>query len=408
MICPVGLRGSWKWTLGLFMAAGFLEAAFFGQLASFIPLQLPRLGVAQADVPLRTGQMYALAGAIGIPFLPLWGALADRFARRPLIARSFLVHVVACAVMAIAPSAPVFIAGYAITALAFGNTGLMTATLAERTPAGRTAFAITTMNAAGPVGAFIGPIYGGPVFDAFGLTPLVVANAVAMLAVAAVMAFGYEDPYRGRSTRPILVMALDGVALLARSPRLRILFPALFILVSGWMAAFAFMPLAVARLYDGPFVGTAVGVVSGAAGLAALALGPFIGALADRWGQWRVLYAVSIVTAVLFPVAALARDLVAFGVLWTVVTGIRSAAFGLSFAVLSASVATAQRGRVMSFSFLPVNLGFAVGPLLAGPLARSDVFLVFVLAGALSVPGILVLAWAQRQPVPEADTVAAT
>jgi DHA1 family multidrug resistance protein-like MFS transporter len=350
--------------------------------------------------------MYGLTGLIGIPFLPFWGALADRYARKPVIVRSFAAHVIAGITMALAPNVLVFTIGFAITSLAFGNTGLMTATLAERTPAGRSGFAITTMNAAAPVGASLGPIVGGPIFDAVGLAPLVAANVAVMVLIVALLTFGYRDPYRGHSDRPLLAMALDGIGLLARSRRIRSLFTALFVLMAGWMGAFAFLPLAVAALYQGSAVGTAVGFVSGASGIAAFALGPLVGALADRWGQWRVLYVALGLAAVLWPFELLVSDVVSFGALWALVGGIRSAAFGLSFSVMASSVATAHRGRIMSFAFLPANLGVALGPALASPLARGNVFLVFPLASVVTVAGLLLLAWSRRQPVLEAEAAA--
>jgi DHA1 family multidrug resistance protein-like MFS transporter len=398
----VRLRDSWQVLLGIFAVATFLEAAFFGQLFSLIPLHLARLGVPAAELPERVGQMYGLTGLIGIPFLPFWGALADRYARRPVIVRSFLAHVAAAATMALAPNVIVFTVGYAVTALAFGNTGLMTATLAERTPAGRSGFAITTMNSAAPVGASLGPIVAGPVFDAYGLQPILWANGAVMLLIVALMSFGYRDPYRGRPGRPLLAMAVDGVGLLVGSPRIRALFTALFVLMAGWLAAFAFLPLAVADVYRGSNVGTAVGLVSGASGLAALAFGPAIGAMADRWGHWRVLYVAIALAVVLWPFELVMPEIVSFGALWALVGGIRSGAFGLSFSVMSSSVAAAHRGRVMAFAFLPVNLGVALGPLIASPVARANVFLVFPLASAITLVGLFVLVWAQRQRVPEA------
>ena len=62
----------------------------------------------------------------------------------------------------------------------------------------------------------------------------------------------------------------------------------------------------------------------------------------------------------------------------------------------------------MSFAFLPVNVGFAVGPLLASPLARANVFLVFPFAGAVTALGLLALLWSRRQPVLPAAAVPAT
>ena len=59
------------------------------------------------------------------------------------------------------------------------------------------------MNSAGPVGAFVGPIIGGPFFDTYGLPPLIWANATAMLGLVALLTIGYDDPYRGRAGRPL-------------------------------------------------------------------------------------------------------------------------------------------------------------------------------------------------------------
>lgn len=396
-------RDSWQWLLALFTLASFLEVMFFGQLSAFMPLYLPRLGIPESEVPLWIGRTLALAGVVGIPFLPFWGALADRYSRKPVIVRSFVAHVVAGGVMALAPNVWAFAGGYVLTALAFGNTGLMTATLAERTPAGRTAFAITTMNSAGPIGAFVGPLLGGPLYDRFGLPTLLAVDVAVMLAVIALLALGYDDRYEGRRDRPLLAAALEAPTLLVRSPRLRVLFPALFVLLAGWMAVFAFMPLAVTALYRGDAPGTTVGIVSGAGGLAALALGPVVGALADRIGQWRVLYGSLAATALLFPLPALAPDLLTFAILWVVVTGIRSASFGLSFSVMAASADVSHRGRVMSFAYLPLNVGIVAGSALGSIVASANVFFVFPLGAALTLLGLPLLRYAQRQPVLAAD-----
>src|SRR5437868_15532056 len=89
------LSTSWEWLLALFTLASFIEAMFWGQMSAFTPLHLPQLGVAAGQVAAWTGIITAVAGAAGIPFLPFWGALADRYARQPIIVRSFVAHVVA-------------------------------------------------------------------------------------------------------------------------------------------------------------------------------------------------------------------------------------------------------------------------------------------------------------------------
>ena len=96
--------------------------------------------------------------ALGLPFLPLWGALADRYARKPVIVRSFAAYLIAGVVTFLAPNVWIFTLGRAVMGFSFGNSGLMMTTLSERVPRQRLAFAFSVMNASGPIGAFIGPI----------------------------------------------------------------------------------------------------------------------------------------------------------------------------------------------------------------------------------------------------------
>ena len=125
---------AWQWLLALYTFGGFVETAFYGQIFLFTPLYLPHLGVPPQDVAAWTGWIATISSAFGILFLPLWGALADRYARKPVIIRSFLAEMLSAGLMALAPGLAVFVLGRCITSLSLGNSGLMMTTLTERTP----------------------------------------------------------------------------------------------------------------------------------------------------------------------------------------------------------------------------------------------------------------------------------
>jgi len=382
---------SWVWLLALFTVAGFIEAVLFGQLNAFVPLYLPRLGIAPAEVAKWTGAIAAVSSAVGLPFLPLWGALADRYARQPVIVRSFVVHLVAAVTMLLAGNVWAFVIGQAVTSFAMGSSGLMMTTLAERAPEGRLGLAFSIMNAAPPLGAFLGPLLSGPVMDAWGFRTLLLIDAILMPLVILALSFGYRDTFRGTAREPILSMALDSVRHIARSSRLRWLFLALVWLFSGWMMAFTYAPLAITSMYRGDEPGTAVGLVVGAGGLSALVLSPIVGALADRFGHWRVLFAGACIAVLLWPLPLLASDLMTLGVTWALINGVMSAVFAISFTVLSRSASSAVRGRVMSFAYLPVNVGFIIGPSIGSVVTRAGSLAVFPTAALLTAVGIGVL-----------------
>jgi len=397
------LSSSWLWLLSLFTLAGFIETVFWGQMNSFTPLYLPRLGIAPGDVATWTGATVAISGALGIPFLPFWGALADRYSRKPVIVRSFVAHLVAGVIALLAGNIWVFVLGRAVMSLALGNSGLMMTTLEERVPEGRRGLAFTIMNSAPPVGAFIGPLIGGPIVDARGFPALLAIDVALMIGVILMLTFGYHDDFQGRNTGPLARMAAESVRVVWESRRLRTLFPALFLLFGGWMVALTYVPLATQALYTGATPGTAVGLVIGAGGLTALVLGPATGLLADRFGHWRVLFCGAALEVVLWPLPALMHNIVAFGIAWAVLNGVASGVFALSFSVLSASAAAAIRARVLSFAYLPVNAGLFVGPALGSIVTRASLFAVFPVAAALTLLGVAALAFAARQPMPQSQ-----
>jgi len=384
--------------LALFTVASFIETMFWGQVIGFTPLYLAQLGVASDDIAWWTGSAAVVSMALGLPFLPIWGALADRYARQPVIVRSFAAYLIAGVLTFLAQNVWIFILGRAVMGFSFGNSGLMMTTLSERVPRQHLALAFSIMNAGGPIGAFIGPIVGGSIVDAegVGFSGLVLVNGVLLLAVIVALSVGYRDSFVPTDTRPLLHMAVDAVRVVRASPMLP-LFPALFLLFTGWMLANTFAPIAITSLYRGPDRATAVGLVLGGGGLATLIIAPTMGAMADRLGHWRVLIVGAVLETILWPLPAFAPTFYAFGIAWAVVSGVASAVFAVSFSVLSSSARPEIRGRVMSFAYVPINVGFMAGAALGTLVTAADVFTIFPVTAAVTALGAGALVFASRR-----------
>ncbi len=394
------LRASWTWLLGLYTAASFLETVFWGQMSAFTPVFLQRLGMAPAQIPSMVGIIAAIVGAAGIPFLPFWGALADRYSRKPMVVRSFVVYCFAGAMATVAGSVWVFVLGRALMSLSLGNSGLMLTTLAERTPPNRHGLAFAIMTSAGPIGAFVGPLLGGPVVDLWGFRTLMSIDTALMLLLVMGLIVGYEDAYRVTSRAPILRMAGDSIRVSFQAGRLRTLFGALLLLYAGWMLSYAYLPVVITRLYTGDRPASAIGYVLGAGGVVAMILSPLFGSLADRYGFWRVLMIGASVETALWLIPFWTRTLLPFAIISCLIGGVAAAVFSISFNVLSASAPPGIRGRVMSFAYLPVNIGFSFGPMLGSQLVKLDLFYIFPAAFVLTGLGLFALDLARRQPVP--------
>ena len=391
------LTTSWLWLLTLFTVAGFFESAFWGQLLACTPLYLPLVGVAPGEIPLWLGRIAVFGGLLGIPFVPFWGALADRYGHKPLIVRAYVALLIGAALTLIATSPWLVVLGRAATGFALGSTGLMMAALAERTPARRLGMAFAIMNGAGPIGAFLGPILGGPVIDAWGIRTLLVLDGGILTLCIAGLLLGYQGNQPTPVTDSLWQMAVESLRHIGQSPRLRTLFPALFLLFTGWMLATTYIPLIVPTYYHGERLGFTVGLVVGAGGLLAMLVAPLLGALGDRYGCWRVLIAAATVSVLLWPLPAFMPTLWSFGVAWAILNGLTTGVFALSFTVLADAIAPAMRGRIMCFAYLPLLFANMLGPGLGALITQQTLFAIFPVAAALTALGVGAVGWAAVQ-----------
>ena len=76
---------SWVWLLSLYTVASVIEAAFWSQVTGFTPIFLKQLGLTDSEIPSWTGYIATISAVVGLPLLPFWGALADRYSRQPTL-----------------------------------------------------------------------------------------------------------------------------------------------------------------------------------------------------------------------------------------------------------------------------------------------------------------------------------
>src|SRR5215210_3728479 len=165
---------SWRGVSLLLVATTTVMFATEGHLIAFTPLQLRELGLNDVEIGVWTGILVGVTMAMALPLGPLWGVLAERFSRRTILLRTFIVLALSLLLAAWAPDLPWLVAARALVGLSFGAGGVIAATQAMLTPPPYVGRAVAMVQAAPPLAASIGPPIGALLIPHTGLRGLFV------------------------------------------------------------------------------------------------------------------------------------------------------------------------------------------------------------------------------------------
>ena len=388
----------WKRNLYIIWIAEFTAIVGFSSAFPFIPYYIQGLGVTgEGEVEFWTGLMFsgmALAMAV---FSPLWGMLADRFGRKPMVVRAMLGGAVVLGLMGFARSAPQLLALRILQGATTGTVAAATTLVATTVPRERTASSVATLQMAVYLGASGGPLLGGLIADAFGYRPVFwLTGALLFTAGVLVLALVHEEfaPPEGKRLRPGRRPSLAEILELARRQRALLLALGADLLIRlGARVSRPMLPLFIQELLpETAKLASITGLISGVRALAGAGGALLAGYAADRMQPALVLLFSSAGAGAFYAAQYFAWDVRQVLVLQAL-TGV---GMGGSLAVMSALLARlapqGRQGVVYGVENSVNSIANAVGPMAGAFLAvRFGIRSVFLGAGGLfllSVAGI--------------------
>jgi MFS family permease len=384
---------SWQLLTFLFALANFLEVAVVAHFVLFTPAFLHTIGFTPSEINAWTGPISSAAFVLGVWFVPLWGVLADRYGRKPLILRSYYVEVIGMTIAALSQNVWTYLVARALTGLALGNTGIMYASLTEAAPRNRVALALGLVNGSAPLGSLIGGLAGGFIVSEYGVHALFWADAAVSVLVVLILTFFFRETFMPKPTPPLGAMLGDALRAVAHSPLVVTIFVVNFVSNAAFFFSYTYLPVRIGEIVGERAAPVAIGLTQGAAGATTLIGSAVWGALADRAGHRRLLVLLMLAVALLWLPLFTASSIVELSAAWALLASVNPSVSSLMFAIISLNIPAEKRGAVLSMIYLPLNVAFIVGPLSASFVARSfavhDVFLVSAALSALSL-GILV------------------
>ena len=387
---PDAGQPGWNRTLYAVWAGQLLALIGFSSRVPFLPFYLGDLGVTDvAGQALWAGAINAAGAGTMVITAPLWGLLADRFGRKPMLLRGLFGGAVVVAMMGFAAAPWQLLALRVLEGALTGTVAAATALVATSAPRQRLGYALGMVQTAVFAGAAAGPLIGGVAYDRIGPRATFELGAAMLFAGGVIVAFFARERFR-RVSRHALAdtgrwRRFQTSSAFLFSAAMLTMLAAILVIRMIAMSMQPIIPLFVEQLSpDNPDVATLAGVVLGSAGLTSALAAAYLGRLGDRLGHRRVL-AVSLVAAglVYLPMAAV-RDPWQLALL----QGLMGVAAGGLIPSANALVAHLtpldRRGAVFGLTAALSGLGGFIGPLLGASLATSLGFRVtFLVAGAL-------------------------
>ncbi len=389
----------WRRNLYLLLFVQLMSTAGFSLVFPFLPLYVRELGIAtRGSVEFWSGAVFSAQAFVMMLAAPVWGSLADRYGRKPMLVRATLGGAVLMILMGLAQSAEQLTVLRAIQGGVTGVISAATALAASTVPKEKSGSAMGLLQMGRWGGIALGPILGGIIGDAFGFRESFYITGTLLGAAGLAVLFWVREDFQPSPQIKRAGFFASYRALLV-APGMGGLYGLTFLRMLGRTVLTPIAPLFVVTLIGQERgAATITGLFIGSAALTSALSSVYLGRLGDRRGHGRVLV-ISAALAALFylpqPFVQTAWQLIALqaltgaaigGMLPTIAAmmnlwapdGNQGATYGLETSVNAAARVIAPMlgaGAAWAFglrgAFVAAALVYAVIALWAWRLARS-------------------------------------
>lgn len=384
---------SWQRTLWVIVVGQLLVSVGFSFVFPFMPLYVQELGVPD----LRDATLWAAAlnsvQAISLGVMaPIWGTIADRRGRKPMLVRSLVGCGVFIGAMGFAQSPIHLLIFRTLQGTVSGTIAAASALVAAISPRGQNGYSLGMVQLSVWVGTAIGPVLGGIAAGTLGFrTCFWLAGLLMLVGGVATYLLVKEGP------RPAAPATRKSVGRFAAIRTLGSGAPAIALIALSELSFNAVQPVlplvAERALRPGDDPAVFIGVLFGTTALAASIGAVVLGRWSDRVGYRRVIVVSAIAGVVLHVLQTLTYDPLA----QIVLRGLSGLALGglmsASNALLAVVTASSSVGLAYGVADMARCAGRVVGPLGAAFMATQiDVGVGFIFAAViLAIVAVLAL-----------------
>ncbi|NQP53930.1 multidrug efflux MFS transporter [Streptococcus suis] len=360
----------WKQNLKVAWLGNFLTGTSFTLVMPFISVFVEELGVGPGLVEYYAGLAVSTNALAAALMAPIWGSLADRYGRKPMMVRAAFAMIFTMGGMAFVPNVFWLLVLRVLNGVFAGYIPNSIALIASQVPKDKTGYALGTLSTGAVAGNLIGPTLGGVLAEMFGVhTVFLLVGLLYAIVVILTVFYIREDfvPIKKSDALPVkeIFAQVKDRKILAG------LFVTSMVIIAAAQAVVPILTLYVRHLGQTDNLLFVAGFIISLPGMASLATSGYLGKLGDRIGNHRLLLMALTYSLLINVFCVFAENPFQLGLLRFL--------YGFGTGVLLPSVnslltkLTPKEGisRIFAYNQLFNNLGSVVGPMMGSAVAAQ-------------------------------------
>ena len=361
---------NWKQNLRVAWLGNFFTGASFSLVMPFMALYVEQLGAPQNKVEWYAGLAVSLSALTSALIAPVWGRLADRYGRKPMMVRASLVMTFTMGGVAFVPNVFWLLVLRILNRLFSGYVPNSTALIASQAPKNRSGYALGTLATGVIGGSLVGPLLGGVLAEILGIRQVFLLVGFILLICNLMTIFLVKEDFQPvtkaevLSTRDLFSSIKDKQILIG-------LFVTSMIIQVSAQSIAPILTLYIRHLGQTENLMFVSGLIVSALGFSSMLSSSTLGKIGDRIGNHRLLLIALFYSFSMYVLCALAQNSLQLGIV-RFLYGFGTGALMPSINSLLTKI-TPREGisRIFSYNQMFMNIGQVIGPFIGSAIATD-------------------------------------
>lgn len=348
----------------------FFTGVSFSLVMPFMALYVEELGAPKNRVEWYAGLAVSLSALASALVAPVWGRLADRYGRKPMMIRASLVMTFTMGGLAFVPNVFWLLLLRVLNGLFSGYVPNSTALIASQAPRQHSGYALGTLATGVTAGSLIGPLLGGFLADLLGIRQVFLLVGFILLICNLMTVFFVKEDFQPMEksdvmpTRQVLKKVKDRQVLLG-------LFVTSMIIQISAQSVAPILSLYIRHLGQRENLMFVSGLIVSAMGFSSMMSSSTLGKIGDKLGNHRLLLLALFYSFSMYILCALSQSPLQLGIV-RFLYGFGTGALMPSINSLLTKI-TPREGisRIFSYNQMFSNIGQVLGPFIGSAVATS-------------------------------------